>query len=60
MIASGVAHSGMVAKLAACRVAIRAGVGRVAIVNGRRTLDFNSAHGTKVVSGRADTVPVAS
>jgi acetylglutamate kinase len=60
MIASGVAHSGMVAKLAACRVAIRGAVGSVAIVNGRRTMDLNAAHGTRVVAGRAETVSAGS
>jgi len=59
MIASGVAHSGMVAKLAACRTAISGGVSNVAIVNGRATTDFNAVKGTSVVAGRADTVAVA-
>jgi acetylglutamate kinase len=59
MIASGIAHSGMVAKLAACRAAIVAGVDNVAIVNGRRTSDFDAATGTRIVSDRTDSVSVA-
>ena len=46
MIASGEAHSGMVAKLAACRAAIAHGVAEVAIVSGRGVMDFNEAVGT--------------
>lgn len=49
MIASGAAHSGMVAKLSACRDALRGGVADVAIVNGRGTLDIAGAAGTRVV-----------
>ncbi|MEO5895837.1 MAG: acetylglutamate kinase [Vicinamibacterales bacterium] len=49
MIASGVAHSGMVAKLAACRVAVAAGVADVAIVRGRGIDDFNTVRGTQIV-----------
>lgn len=46
MIASGEAHSGMVAKLTACRNAIAGGVTDVAIVSGRGVTDFNEAPGT--------------
>jgi acetylglutamate kinase len=46
MIASGEAHSGMVAKLVACRTAIARGVGEVAIVSGRGVTDFIDAPGT--------------
>lgn len=49
MIASGVAHSGMVAKLTACRVALARGVRDVAIVSGRGAIDFDSAAGTRVL-----------
>ena len=49
MIASGTAHSGMVAKLVACRGAIAAGVPEVAIVSGRGVSDFDSAAGTRVL-----------
>jgi acetylglutamate kinase len=49
MIASGTAHSGMVAKLVACRSALVAGVPEVAIVAGRGVSDFDSATGTRVL-----------
>jgi acetylglutamate kinase len=49
MIASGVAHSGMVAKLAACRAALQRGVADVAVVSGRGVVDFDSAAGTRVL-----------
>jgi acetylglutamate kinase len=48
MIASGEAHSGMVAKLRACRKAIDAGVNDVAIVAGRGAIDLNNAPGTRL------------
>lgn len=48
MIASGTAHSGMIAKLEACRRAITAGVAEVAIVNGRATADYSGAPGTRI------------
>ncbi len=48
MIASGDAHSGMVAKLIACRAAIAGGVREVAIVAGRGTEDFATAPGTLI------------
>lgn len=38
LIASGTANAGMIAKLQACRSALKGGVGRVAIVNGRTGL----------------------
>jgi len=50
MIARGDAHSGMVAKLTACRAALSAGVGHVAIVAGRGVTDFESATGTQVLA----------
>ena len=43
MTASGAAHSGMVAKLAACRRALDGGVTEVAIVAGRGVADFDAA-----------------
>ena len=49
MIASGVAHSGMVAKLTACRAAIVRGVRDVAIVSGRGAIDFGDVAGTRVL-----------
>jgi len=58
MIASGIAHSGMVAKLAACRAAILAGVADVAIVNGRGATDVGAAQGTRIVAGRVGAVSV--
>jgi acetylglutamate kinase len=48
MIASGSAHSGMVAKLTACREALLNGVEDVAIVSGRGTTDFEQATGTTI------------
>lgn len=48
LTASGTAHSGMVAKLTACRQALRAGVAEVAIVAGRGVEDFDAAVGTRV------------
>jgi len=51
MIASGEAHSGMVAKLKACRTAIDAGVhDDVAIVAGRGVIDLNNAKGTRLAA----------
>jgi acetylglutamate kinase len=49
LIASGAAHSGMIAKLAACRAAIERGVGDVRIVAGQGVNDFDSAAGTRVM-----------
>lgn len=49
MIASGTAHSGMVAKLSACRVALEGGVADVAIVAGKGVADFTAAAGTRVL-----------
>ena len=48
MIASGEAHSGMVAKLTACRAALRSGVREVAVVAGRAVDDFDAAVGTVI------------
>ena len=48
MIASGTAHSGMVAKLAACRRALDGGVAEIAIVSGRGVADFTNAPGTRI------------
>jgi acetylglutamate kinase len=57
MTASGAAHSGMIAKLGACRHALEGGVAEVAIVSGRGVSDFDDAPGTRVelpaTSGRA-------
>jgi acetylglutamate kinase len=48
MIASGAAHSGMIAKLAACRHALDAGVRDIAIVAGRGVEDYTGAAGTRI------------
>jgi acetylglutamate kinase len=48
LTASGTAHSGMVAKLVACRHAIAAGVRDVSIVAGRAIDDFDQAAGTRI------------
>jgi acetylglutamate kinase len=48
LTASGTAHSGMVAKLTACRQALTRGVQEVAIVAGRGVEDFDSATGTRI------------
>jgi acetylglutamate kinase len=48
MIASGDAHSGMVAKLTACRAALAGGVREVAIVGGRAVDDYGTAAGTLI------------
>jgi acetylglutamate kinase len=48
MTASGAAHSGMIAKLAACRRALDAGVRDVSIVGGRGVHDFAAASGTRI------------
>jgi acetylglutamate kinase len=53
MTASGVAHSGMIAKLAACRRASQAGVADVSIVSGRQVSDYRSAPGTRLMAGTA-------
>ncbi len=49
MTAAGTAHSGMVAKLAACRHALNGGVADVSIVAGRGVRDFDGATGTRVL-----------
>ena len=50
LTASGTAHSGMVAKLNACRHALAGGVQEVAIVAGRGVKNWNEAAGTRLVS----------
>ena len=50
MIASGEAHSGMIAKLSACRVAIARGVRDVSIVSGRGVVSFDTADGTRLAT----------
>jgi acetylglutamate kinase len=57
MTAAGTAHSGMLAKLAACRHALAAGVAEVSIVSGRAGVDFFAAPGTRIVP---EPRPVAS
>lgn len=53
MIGSGEAHSGMVAKLTACREALTHGVQEVAIVSGRDAVDFDAAPGTWITRSAA-------
>jgi acetylglutamate kinase len=53
MTASGAAHSGMVAKLTACRHAVTSGVREVRIVAGRDVDDFTRASGTHVYEAAA-------
>lgn len=48
MAASGVAHSGMVAKLGACRLAFSRGVTDISIVAGRGVSDYSAAQGTRL------------
>jgi acetylglutamate kinase len=48
MTASGTAHSGMIAKLAACRRALDGGVAEIAIVSGRGVSDFADGAGTRI------------
>jgi acetylglutamate kinase len=50
MTAAGTAHSGMVAKLTACRFAAARGVGTVTIVEGRGAGDYEAARGTRVMA----------
>jgi len=48
MTRSGTVHSGMIAKLGACRRALEGGVADVAIVSGRGIADFAGAEGTRI------------
>ena len=57
MIASGTAHSGMVAKLTACRRALDGGVTDVAIVGGRGVMDFAGAPGTRIARANPFVAP---
>ena len=50
MTAAGTAHSGMIAKLVACRHAVARGVGDVSIVDGRAVADFETAPGTRITA----------
>jgi acetylglutamate kinase len=54
MVASGAAHSGMLAKLTACRRALAGGVADVAIVSGRGVQDYENAVGTRIQPGHAE------
>jgi acetylglutamate kinase len=51
MTAAGVAHSGMIAKLQACRRAFASGVKDVSIVAGRGVRDYTTAAGTRLTTG---------
>ena len=53
VIADGRASAGMVAKLVACREALRAGVARVDIVTGTETDDLDTGAGTTIEVPRA-------
>jgi acetylglutamate kinase len=55
MAASGAAHSGMIAKLTACRAALAGGVPDVWIVNGWNVADFSPFEGTRLTAARAYT-----
>jgi acetylglutamate kinase len=57
MIASGAAHSGMIAKLTACRRALAGGVADVSIVSGRGVQDFAAAPGTRIHAVGRDFSP---
>jgi acetylglutamate kinase len=50
MTAAGTAHSGMIAKLNACRYAATRGVRDVSIVSGGRGVDFDAAVGTRITA----------
>lgn len=60
LIASGAAHSGMIAKLAACRRALAGGVTDVSIVSGRGVQDFAAAPGTRIHAAGRDFSPAGS
>ena len=50
MIAAGTAHSGMIAKLVACREALTRGVRDVRVVGGRDADDYGTAPGTAMTA----------
>ncbi len=52
LIASGQAHAGMVAKLLACREAVRLGVGEVVVTDGRRPSRLGAPTGTRILAAR--------
>ncbi|MCA1561733.1 MAG: acetylglutamate kinase [Acidobacteria bacterium] len=52
----GTAHSGMVAKLAACMHAAEQGVAEVMIVGGRNVDDFDTAEGTRIAVARGTSL----
>ena len=60
MLASGVAHSGMVAKLGACRLAFASGVTDISIVSGRGASDFATAPGTRLRSSSSGAAGASS
>lgn len=57
MTADGTAHSGMIAKLVACRQAVAKGVGEVSIVAGRGVADYVAAPGTRITALAASGGP---
>lgn len=58
MTAAGTAHSGMIAKLNACRHASRQGVREVTIVSGRDGQSFDAAHATRLVVSAVSVAPL--
>jgi acetylglutamate kinase len=54
LVAGGTAHAGMVAKLAACREALEAGVSEIIVLDGRDAANLEARRGT--VIGRAEPV----
>ena len=56
MIASGTAHSGMVAKLSACKAAMTRGVRDVSIVSGLGIGNFDTAEGTRLSMNKMETL----
>jgi acetylglutamate kinase len=51
---AGIAHSGMIAKLTACRTALGGGVHEVSIVAGRGVDDFSKAKGSRIRSAASE------
>jgi acetylglutamate kinase len=57
LIGDGTASAGMIAKLRACRDALRGGVREIAIVSGKPATDFLAAPGTRIVTNAEITHP---
>ena len=56
MIAAGTAHSGMIAKLSACKAAMARGVRDVSIIPGRGLGNFDVAEGTRIAMNAMETL----